>query len=142
MRKGALNNKAVELGCNKIALGHHKEDIVETMMMSLFFEGRFYSFSPVTYLDRMQLYAIRPLMYVSEKDVIGFKNKYDLPVVKSPCPADGNTKREYMKKNLLANLEKKKILAYLDVYTMPLRDLEYKVGVLIIVNELWYYEIT
>lgn len=105
MRKGALNNKAVELGCNKIALGHHKEDIVETMMMSLFFEGRFYSFSPVTYLDRMQLYAIRPLMYVSEKDVIGFKNKYNLPVVKSPCPADGNTKREYMK-NLLANLEK------------------------------------
>ncbi|QUI23423.1 tRNA 2-thiocytidine biosynthesis protein TtcA [Vallitalea pronyensis] len=105
MRKGALNEKAVELGCNKIALGHHKEDIVETMMMSLFFEGRFYTFSPVTYLDRMELYAIRPLMFVSEKDVIGFKNKYHLPVVKSPCPADGHTKREYMK-NLLADLER------------------------------------
>ncbi|GKX28751.1 tRNA 2-thiocytidine(32) synthetase TtcA [Vallitalea longa] len=103
MRKGALNEMAVELGCNKIALGHHKEDIVETMMMSLFFEGRFYSFSPVTYLDRMKLYSIRPLMYVSERDLIGFKNKYNLPVVKSPCPADGNTKREYMK-NLLNKL--------------------------------------
>ncbi|GMQ57047.1 tRNA 2-thiocytidine(32) synthetase TtcA [Vallitalea sediminicola] len=105
MRKGALNEMADKLGCNKIALGHHKEDIVETMMMSLFFEGRFYTFSPVTYLDRMKLYSIRPLMYVAEKDIIGFKNKYNLPVVKSPCPADGNTKREYMK-NLLSNLEK------------------------------------
>ncbi|WP_113675023.1 tRNA lysidine(34) synthetase [Vallitalea guaymasensis] len=105
MRKGALNEMADKLGCNKIALGHHKEDIVETMMMSLFFEGRFYTFSPVTYLDRMKLYSIRPFMYVAEKDLIGFKNKYNLPVVKSPCPADGNTKREYMK-NLLSNLEK------------------------------------
>jgi tRNA(Ile)-lysidine synthase TilS/MesJ len=105
MRKGALNEMADKLGCNKIALGHHKEDIVETMMMSLFFEGRFYTFSPVTFLDRMKLYSIRPLMYVAEKDLIGFKNKYNLPVVKSPCPADGNTKREYMK-NLLSNLEK------------------------------------
>ncbi|GMQ64862.1 tRNA lysidine(34) synthetase [Vallitalea maricola] len=105
MRKGALNEMADKLGCNKIALGHHKEDIVETMMMSLFFEGRFYTFSPVTFLDRMKLYSIRPFMYVAEKDLIGFKNKYNLPVVKSPCPADGNTKREYMK-NLLSNLEK------------------------------------
>lgn len=103
MRKGALNEEAVKLGCNKIALGHHREDIVETMLMSLFFEGRFYTFSPITYLDRMKLYSIRPLMYVSERDLVGFKNKYDLPVVKSPCPADGNTKREYMK-NLLKNL--------------------------------------
>ncbi|MCT4543967.1 MAG: tRNA 2-thiocytidine(32) synthetase TtcA [Vallitalea sp.] len=105
MRKGALNEMAEKLNCNKIALGHHKEDIVETMMLSLFFEGRFYSFSPVTYLDRMKLYSIRPLMYVPEKEIIGFKNKYNLPVVKSPCPADGNTKREYMK-NLLSTLEK------------------------------------
>ncbi|MCT4598161.1 MAG: tRNA 2-thiocytidine biosynthesis TtcA family protein [Vallitalea sp.] len=105
MRKGALNEMAEKLGCNKIALGHHKEDIIETMMLSLFYEGRFHTFSPVTYLDRMKLYSIRPLMYVSEKEIIGFKNKYNLPVVKSPCPADGNTKREYMK-NLLMSLEK------------------------------------
>ena len=95
MRKGAFNEKAEELGCNKIAYAHHKDDIIETMIMSLIYEGRFHSFSPLTYLDRMKLTAIRPLMFVDEADVIGFKNKYDLPVCKSPCPADGFTKREY-----------------------------------------------
>lgn len=100
MRRGALNELAVNLGCNKVALGHHKEDVVETMMLSLFYEGRFFSFPPVTYLDRMKVYAIRPLMYVPEKEIIGFKNAYNLPVVESPCPANGNTKREYMKQLL------------------------------------------
>lgn len=103
MRKGALNAKAIELGCNKIAYGHHKDDIVETMMLSLIYEGRFHSFAPVTYLDRSDLYVIRPLMYVSEADIIGFKNKMKLPVAKNPCPADGYTKREYVK-NLLKQL--------------------------------------
>lgn len=98
MRKGALNEKAKELGCNKIAYAHHKDDVIETMILSLLFEGRFHSFSPKTYLDRMDLTVIRPIMYVSEADVIGFKNKYNLPVIKSPCPIDGYTKREYAKK--------------------------------------------
>ncbi|MFA9376039.1 MAG: tRNA 2-thiocytidine biosynthesis TtcA family protein [Lachnotalea sp.] len=97
MRKGALNLKAKELGCNKIAYAHHKDDIIETMILSLLFEGRFHSFSPKTYLDRMELTVIRPIMYVLEADVIGFKNKYNLPVIKSPCPMDGHTKREYAK---------------------------------------------
>lgn len=97
MRKGALNNKAEELGCNKVAYAHHKDDIIETMMLSLIYEGRFHSFSPYTYLDRMKLTVIRPLMYLYESDIIGFQNKYQLPVVKSPCPMDGNTKREYVK---------------------------------------------
>ena len=97
MRKGALNEKAKELGCNKIAYAHHKEDVMETMMMSLFYEGRFYCFPPNTYLDRMDLTVIRPMIFVSEADVIGFKNKYNLPVVKNPCPADGATRREYVK---------------------------------------------
>ena len=97
MRKGALNNKAEELGCNKVAYAHHKDDIIETMMLSLIYEGRFHSFSPYTYLDRMKLTVIRPLMYLYETDIIGFQNKYQLPVVKSPCPMDGNTKREYAK---------------------------------------------
>ena len=97
MRKGAFNQEAKRLGCNKVAYAHHKDDIVETMLLSLIFEGRFYSFSPRTYLDRMDLTVIRPLMFVEEADVIGFKNKYDLPVVKSPCPADGYTKRQYAK---------------------------------------------
>ena len=93
MRKGALNDAVKKLGCNKIAYAHHKDDIVETMMMSLIYEGHFYSFPPITHLDRTNLTVIRPLMYVSEADVKGFCRKYQLPVVKSPCPADGYTKR-------------------------------------------------
>ena len=105
MRKGALNQAVKEIGCNKIAYAHHKDDIIETMILSLFFEGRFYSFSPKTYLDRMDLTVIRPIMFVDEADVIGFKNKYNLPVVKSACPADGYTKRQYAK-DLLADLNR------------------------------------
>ena len=100
MRKGALNNQAESLGCNKIAYAHHKDDIIETMMLSLLYEGRFHSFSPYAYLDRMKLVVIRPLMYLKEADVIGFQNKYQLPVIKSPCPMDGNTRREYVKQLL------------------------------------------
>lgn len=105
MRKGALNQAIKEAGCIKVAYAHHKDDVVETMLMSLIYEGRFHTFSPVTYLDRMQLSVIRPLMYMNEADVIGFVNKYDVPVVKSPCPADGHTKREYIK-NLLRDLNR------------------------------------
>ncbi len=103
MRKGALNEAIKKAGCNKIAYAHHKDDVVETMLMSLIFEGRFHTFNPVTYLDRMDLTVIRPLMYMSEQDVIGFVNKFQMHVVKSPCPADGHTKREYIK-NLLQKL--------------------------------------
>lgn len=97
MRKGALNTAIKELGCNKVAYAHHKDDVVDTMIMSLIYEGRFHTFRPVTYLDRMELTVIRPLIYMKEADVIGFVNKYNVPVVKSPCPADGHTKREYVK---------------------------------------------
>ena len=94
MRKGALNQAVKEHGFNKIAYAHHKDDVVETMLMSLLFEGRFHTFSPKTYLDRMELTVIRPMIYVQEADVIGFSHKYQLPIAKSPCPADGHTKRE------------------------------------------------
>ena len=97
MRKGALNDAVKEMGCNKVAYAHHKDDIIETMLLSLIFEGRFHSFSPKTYLDRMDLTVIRPIMFVDEADVIGFKNKCNLPVVKSKCPVDGYTKRQYAK---------------------------------------------
>lgn len=106
MRKGALNDAVKAAGCNKIAYAHHRDDVVETMLMSLIYEGRIHTFSPVTYLDRMDLTVIRPLMYMQESDVIGFVNKYDVPVVKSACPADGRTKREYIKQLLRTlNLE-------------------------------------
>lgn len=95
MRKGALNEAMKNLGISKIAYAHHRDDVVETMLLSLMYEGRFHCFAPVTYLDRMDVTVIRPLIYVHEADVIGFVKRYDVPVVKSPCPADGNTKREY-----------------------------------------------
>ena len=97
MRKGALNTAVKEMGCNKVAYAHHKDDIIETMLLSMLFEGRFYSFSPRSYLDRMELTVIRPMMFVSEADVVGFQNKYNLPVVTSRCPIDGFTKRQYAK---------------------------------------------
>ncbi len=100
MRKGALNDAIKKDGCNKVAYAHHKDDVVETMLMSLIFEGRFHTFSPVTYLDRTGITVIRPLLYMNEADVIGFVNKNQVPVVKSPCPADGHTKREYVKQLL------------------------------------------
>ena len=100
MRKGALNAAIKELGCNKIAYAHHKDDVIETMLLSLLYEGRFYSFPPKTYLDQMDLTVIRPLFFVDEADVIGFWHKYQLPVAKSPCPADGHTRREYSKQLL------------------------------------------
>lgn len=97
MRKGALNEAAIKLGCNKVAYAHHMDDIIETMFLSMIYEGKFYAFPPVTHLDKSNLTVIRPLMYLLEVDVIGFKNKYNLPVVKNPCPADGYTRREYTK---------------------------------------------
>lgn len=97
MRKGALNDEIKRLGCNKVAYAHHVDDIIETFLMSLIFEGRINTFAPNTYLDRMDLHVIRPLIYVEEREIIAFKKKYDLPVVKAKCPADGFTKRETMK---------------------------------------------
>lgn len=105
MRKGALNNFAKDLGCNKIAYAHHKDDFVETMILSLFYEGQFFSFPPMKYYEDVDLTVIRPLLYVPEKDIIGFQNKMTLQSIKNPCPFDKNTKREYVK-NLLRQLKK------------------------------------
>lgn len=97
MRKGALNQTALELGCNKVAYGHHRDDVVETMMLSLIYEGRFHTFSPVTYLDQTGLTVIRPFIYLKEADIQGFINKNNITICKNRCPADGYTKRQYMK---------------------------------------------
>lgn len=105
MRKGALNQKALEIGCNKIAYAHHRDDLIETALMSLIYEGRFHAFSPRTHLDRTGLSVIRPMLYVSEADVKGFRNRYQLPVCKNPCPMDGHTRREYVK-NLIRTLDR------------------------------------
>jgi len=105
MRRGALHTAAKELGCNKVALGHHFDDVVETFMLNLFYEGRLGCFQPVTYLSRIDLHLIRPLIYMPEKDIRYFTNKASLPVVPSTCPADKNTERERMKE-LLCELER------------------------------------
>ena len=100
MRRGALNDAADELNCNKVALGHHMDDVIETYMLNLFYAGKIGTFSPVTYLDRSGITCIRPLIYVPEKDIRYFAAKHQLPTFKSTCPADGNTERENMKKRL------------------------------------------
>ncbi len=105
MRKGALNDMAEKLGCNKIALGHNKDDIIETFFMSLFYEGRINTFAPVSYLDRKKLHSIRPLMYVPEAEVAGYIKNNEIDIVKSPCPADGTTKRQEIKE-FIASLKK------------------------------------
>ena len=105
MRRGALHNAAKELGCTSVALGHHFDDVVETFMLNLFFEGRLGCFSPVTELSRVGIKLIRPMIYMPEKDVAEFARKNQLPVISSPCPADKNTEREEMKQ-LLRSLER------------------------------------
>ena len=94
MRKGALYQEAVRLGCNKVALGHHSDDLIETFLLSLFYEGRMSTFAPKCLLDRTGLTLIRPMIMMKECDVSAFSKQ--LPVVKSKCPADKNTKREYV----------------------------------------------
>ena len=97
MRKGAFNEKAKELGCNKVALGHHLDDAVETFYMNLWREGRIGCFSPVTYLSRRDLTLIRPMLLATEQEVISAVHAEGLPIVKSVCPADGVTVREQTK---------------------------------------------
>ncbi len=105
MRRGILHDAAKELGCNKLALGHHYDDVVETFMLNLLHEGRLGAFLPVTYLSRKDLTLIRPMIYVEEKDVRYFMGKNDLPLVKNLCPEDGHTEREKVKK-MIAGLDK------------------------------------
>lgn len=104
MRKGALYGKAKEEGCNKVALGHHADDFIDTFMLSLFYEGRLNTFSPKSYLDRTGLTLIRPMVFIKEIDVKSYAKT--LPVLKSRCPADKHTKREYVK-DVLKNIGEK-----------------------------------
>ncbi len=105
MRRGSLHAAAVNAGCNKVALGHHYDDAVETFMMNLFFEGRIGCFSPKSYLSNRKITLIRPLIYAQEKDVRYFARRQELPVLQSLCPEDHATERENMKK-LLHELER------------------------------------
>lgn len=97
MRRGVLNEKIKELGIKKVALGHHRDDAVETFFMSLIYESRIHCFQPVTYLDISGITQIRPLLYVTEDDVLRLTQKYRLPVVESTCPMNGQSKRQSIK---------------------------------------------
>ena len=105
MRKGALTDFAKQIGCNKIAYAHHKDDFIETMMLSLLYEGQFFTFPPKLYHKEADITIIRPLIYIPEVDIIGFKNKYELHCVTNPCSFDGTTRREYVKK-LISQIQK------------------------------------
>lgn len=97
LRRGALNGVAEAHGCNKVALGHHMDDVIETFFLSLFYEGNIHTFAPTTYLSRKNIITIRPMIYVTEKQIKGFANKNPLPIMKKKCPNDGNSRREYIK---------------------------------------------
>lgn len=106
MRRGALNSKAKEYGCNKLALGHHADDVLETFMLSLIYEGRISTFMPISHMDRSNITLIRPFIYVEEKYLSGLARRYNLPIIHNPCPQDKNTKREDVKK-LIESLDEK-----------------------------------
>lgn len=98
MRRGALNNEITSRGFHKLALGHHQDDVVETFMLSLFHEGRLNTFQPISYMSRSDVTLIRPMIYIPERDIVGFASA--LPVVHNPCPANHHTERESMKQIL------------------------------------------
>lgn len=104
LRRGALNANARELGCNKVALGHHKDDALETLMLSISYEGRINCFSPKSYMDKENITLIRPMVYITEQSIKNIVKKYDFPVIQNPCPVDKKTKREDMK-NLIYELD-------------------------------------
>lgn len=97
LRRGALNNTAIDLGCNKIALGHHFDDVMETFFLSLFYTGQFRTFSPITYQNRSGITLIRPLIYLSQANVRTMAERLQLPVLENPCPVSGKTKRTEVK---------------------------------------------
>lgn len=104
LRRGCLHNVVLEAGCNKLALGHHLDDSVETFLMNLIYEGRIGCFSPVTYLSRKNIHMIRPMIYVPEQQIIDNIAANNLPIIKNPCTANGFTQRQRVK-NLITELE-------------------------------------
>ncbi|NLK51949.1 MAG: tRNA 2-thiocytidine(32) synthetase TtcA [Syntrophomonadaceae bacterium] len=106
LRRGALNNLARQLHCNKIALAHHADDAVITLLMSMFYTGRLTTFRPSTYMSRQDLWVIRPLVYIREAVIEEAVTTLNLPIVKNTCPASGITKRQEVKE-ILADLEDK-----------------------------------
>ena len=97
LRRGILNSTAIEHGCNKLALGHHEDDVLETFFLNMLFAGNLSTFAPVSYMDRSKMTVIRPLIYASEKEIKKFIKRSNITVMNKNCPMDGISKREFMK---------------------------------------------
>ena len=104
LRRGMLNSIATREGCNKIAVGHNEDDVLETLLMNLFYAGNINTFAPISYMDRSKMTLIRPLIYAPEKYIRNFVKRNNIPVMKKACPMDGFSKREDIK-NLIKELE-------------------------------------
>ena len=138
LRRGALNDAAVKRGCNLVALGHNRDDVIETFFLSLLYESRLNTFGPVTYLGRKEVTVIRPLVFLPEKYALGVAKKLELPICKPNCPVAGSTKREEMKdviryfNTLVPNAEERMMNAIADTHKygmwdrlrLPPRDME------------------
>ncbi len=103
LRRGILNSTAIENGCNKLALGHNEDDVLETFFLNMLFAGNLSTFAPISYMDRSQITLIRPLVYASEREIKKYIKRNNISVMNKNCPMDGVSKREFMK-NLLYNL--------------------------------------
>lgn len=108
MKRGAIHNAAKRLGCNKVAFAHHRDDVIETLLLSLFYEGRIHTFSPVTYLDRTDITLIRPFIYVEEKMIRSYIEKRGVTPISSGCKVDGKTKRHCTKELIITLMEENK----------------------------------
>lgn len=108
MKRGAVHNAAKKLGCNKVAFAHHRDDVIETLLLSLFYEGRIYTFSPVTYLDRKDITLIRPLIYTEEKMIRSFIKNKGISAISSGCKVDGKTKRHFVKELIISLMKENK----------------------------------
>lgn len=128
LRRGALNNAAVEYGCNKVVLGHNREDVIETLLMSLLYEGRMNTFAPVTYMDKRDVTLIRPLIFLPEKYALSVARARALPILPPNCPVAGHTKREEAKEiikylcGIVPDADKKLMNAIADTHKYGLWD--------------------
>ena len=112
LRRGAINSIALKEGCNKIALGHNQDDVLETVLLNLLYTGSISTFSPVSYMDRTKITLIRPLIYTPEKETKRFIKKNNLSVMPKVCPMDGTSKRESMKQMIFTLQKDTKIIHY------------------------------
>lgn len=128
LRRGALNTAAVERGCNKVALGHNREDVLETLFMSMMYEGRINTFAPVTHLSRRNVTVIRPLIFLPEKYALSVARQRELPILPPNCDIAGQTKREEARQllqhlaTLVPDIEQKLLHALIHTETYGLWD--------------------